>query len=78
MTQTENKVIELLKAQDDTVDYASEQHLIDDRILDSFGVISLVADLEDAFGVQVDTAQMIPENFNSAAAIARMVEDLEG
>ena len=51
MENMEEKIIEMLKENDDSIDYASETHLIDDGLLDSFGVIALVADLEDAFDV---------------------------
>lgn len=78
MTETEEKIVEMLNDNDDTIDYASQTKLIDDRILDSFAIISLVADLEDEFGVQIGTAQMTAANFNSVAAIAKMVESLEG
>ena len=41
------KVIEILMDIDDSVDYETEERLIDDRILDSFGLISLVAEFEN-------------------------------
>ena len=71
-----NETIDILNEIDDTVDYKSEKHLIDDDILDSFGIISLVAELEGQYDVKVSAAEMVPENFNSADAIAAMVERL--
>ena len=71
-----NEIIDILNEIDDTVDYKSEKHLIDDHILDSFGIISLVAALEGQYDVTVSAAEMVPENFNSADAIAAMVERL--
>ena len=70
------KVIEILQDLDDTIDYANEKALITDHIMDSFGVISLVAELEDAFDVSIGAAEMIPENFDSAEAILAMVQRL--
>ncbi|MBQ8086473.1 MAG: acyl carrier protein [Lachnospiraceae bacterium] len=43
--------------------------LIDDHILDSFGILSLVSEIEDNFEVEISPAELIPENFNSAAAL---------
>lgn len=62
---------------DDSIDYEKEQALIDDHILDSFGVITLVSDLEEAFDISIEAGEMIPENFNSAQAIWNMVRRLQ-
>lgn len=62
-------LINILMDIDDTVDWEKEQALIDDHILDSFGVITLVSELEDAYSIEIEAAEMVPENFNSAAAI---------
>ncbi|MBR6281759.1 MAG: acyl carrier protein [Lachnospiraceae bacterium] len=70
------KVLEILVEIDDSIDYEQETALIDGHLLDSFAIISLVGELEDAFDISIATAEMVPENFNSAAAIAAMVERL--
>ena len=62
---------------DDTIDYETETGLIDDHLLDSFAIISLVSELEDAFDISIDAAEMTPENFNSAANLWKMVERLQ-
>ncbi|MCI8326840.1 MAG: acyl carrier protein [Lachnospiraceae bacterium] len=63
---------------DDSIDWNSKKALIDDGLIDSFAVISLVAELEDQFSIEVDTAEIIPENFNSLEAIWNMVRRLQG
>ncbi len=70
-------LINILMDIDDTVDWEKEQALIDDHILDSFGVITLVSELEDTYSIEIEAAEMVPENFNSAAAIYRMVTRLQ-
>ena len=72
-----DKVMEILMNMDDSIDYEKEQALIDDHILDSFGVITLVSDLEEAFDISIEAGEMIPENFNSAQAIWIMVRRLQ-
>lgn len=62
---------------DQDVDWENEKALIEDRILDSFGVISLIAELEDAFDIQIEAADMIPENLNSVNAIWNMIQRLK-
>lgn len=72
-----NELLEILNEIDDTIDYETETGLIDDHLLDSFAIISLVSELEDAFDISIDAAEMTPENFNSAANLWEMVERLQ-
>lgn len=70
-------LMQILKEIDGSVNYEKEQALISDRILDSFGVITLVSELEEAFDIQIEAAQMVPENFNSAQAMWNMIQRLQ-
>ncbi|MBM6853652.1 acyl carrier protein [Mediterraneibacter glycyrrhizinilyticus] len=72
-----DKILEILREIDDSVDYEKETELIDGHILDSFGVITLVSELEDEFDISIDAVEMVPANFNSAAAIWEMVKRLQ-
>lgn len=72
-----NELLEILNEIDDTIDYETETGLIDDHLLDSFAIISLVSELEDAFDISIDAAEMTPENFNSTANLWKMVERLQ-
>lgn len=72
------KLMNILKEIDDSIDYEKEKALIDGRILDSFGVITLVSELEDAYGIEIGASEMRPDNFNSAEAIYNMVIRLQG
>lgn len=67
---------DILMEIDDSIDWKNENALIDDRILDSFGVISLVSELEDSFRIEIEAAYIIPENFNSMEAMWKMIEKL--
>ena len=71
-------LMNILKEIDDSIDYEKEKALIDGRILDSFGVITLVSELEDAYGIEIGASEMTPDNFNSAEAIYNMVIRLQG
>lgn len=59
------------------VDYKTCTTLIDDEILDSFAVLSIVSELTDAFDIEITPAEIVPENFNSAAAMWNMVQKLK-
>ena len=71
------QIIEILEDIQPEADYETCQILIDDHILTSLDVLSLVAELEDEFDVTIPTVEIIPSNFNSVDAIAAMVERLQ-
>ena len=70
-------LLEILNDIDDTVNWEDETALIDDRILDSFGVISLISELEDQLEIEIDASEIVPENFNSADAMWKMIQRLQ-
>lgn len=59
------------------VDFENETALIDDGILDSFDVVSIISEIDDKFGVQIRISELDPENFNSAEAIWNLVQSLK-
>ena len=71
------QMIEILEDIQPGVDYAYCTTLIDDGILESFAILSIVGELEDIFGVSLTPAEIIPENFNSAQALWEMVQRLQ-
>lgn len=70
-------LMRILNEIDDSIDWKKEKAVIDDRLLDSFGVITLVSELEDTFGIEIEASEMVPENFNSAQAMDRMISRLK-
>ena len=71
------KLISILEDIEPGVDYENCQTLIDDNYLDSLAILSLVAEIEENFEVQMPTVEIIPSNFNSAKAIWELIEKLE-
>lgn len=71
------KLIEILEDIESGVDYENCTTLIDDNYLDSLAIISLVAEIEDEFDVQIPTVEVVPNNFNSAKAIWNLIERLQ-
>lgn len=59
------------------VDFTTTKSLIDDTILDSFDIVSLIGDLNDTFDIELSFDDIEPENFNSAEAIYAMVQRLQ-
>jgi len=70
------KIINILEALHPAVDFKSKTDLVDGGVLDSFDIIALVNDLSDTFNVDIDVEYLEPENFNSVAAIGKLLEKL--
>ena len=71
------KLMENLMELDDSIDWENETALIDERILDSFGVISLISELEEQFDIEIEASEIIPQNLNSADAMWKMIQRLQ-
>ncbi len=74
----EEKLFEILEDARGDVDFHNEnQKLIDDAILDSFDIISIVGEMNDAFDIEISVEELLPENFNSPAAMMELIRKLQ-
>lgn len=71
------QLLEILRDVRPDVDFENETALIDDGILDSFDVVSIISELDNEFDVQVRINELDPENFNSAESIWNLVQELK-
>lgn len=69
-------LLEILSDLHPDVDFETCDTLIDDKILDSFDIVSLIAEINDTFEVAIPAEDIVPENFNSAEAIWELIERL--
>jgi acyl carrier protein len=72
------QVMNILNEIKPTKDLTTVTDIIEGGYLDSFELMSLIAQLGDDFGIEIDVDEIMPENFNSVDAIAAMVERLKG
>ena len=70
------RLLAILEDLNPGVDYATCEDLIDGHYLDSLLIISLIAELEDAFDVTIPAVEIVPDNFNSAKRMMAMIERL--
>ena len=71
------ELLEILEDIQPDVDFETAEHLIDDHLLDSLSIISLIAELEDEFDISIPAVEIIPANFNSAGAMWEMIQRLQ-
>ncbi len=69
---------EILTALKPEIDFDQEKELIDGGLLESFDVISLIAEIEDRFGVEIPAEEIVPENFNTAEGIWNLIRRTKG
>lgn len=72
------ELISILEEIQPDADYETCETLIDDNILDSFAILSIISEIEDEYDIRITPAEIIPANFNSAKAIYAMVKRLQG
>ena len=58
------------------VDFASYDQLVDEGILDSLIITGIIAILTMEYNITIPYEEIVEENFNSIAGLARMVEKL--
>ncbi len=71
------EIVKILEQIKPGVDFNTEENLIEEEILDSFDIVTLVAKLNEEFDIEITPADLIPENFNSAQKIFELVTRLE-
>ena len=72
-----DELMEILNELRPDVDFANETALITDGILDSFDIVALVGELNDAFDIEIKPNNLVPDNFNSAKAMMALIEKLQ-
>ncbi len=71
------RLIEILEDIRPGTDYENCTDLVDGHFLSSLDIIALVAELEDEYDITVPAVEIVPANFNSAAAMMKMIERLQ-
>ena len=76
MLVVEEKIFELLKEMDEEILNYDGNNLFEAGLLDSFVVIDLVTELEDAFDVEIDARYVLEENFRTKDNIVSLMKRL--
>lgn len=69
-------ILEILSGLHPEVDFEKCNTLVDDRIIDSFDIVTIISEISDEFDITVPVEEIVPKNFNSAKALYAMVERL--
>ncbi len=72
-----DKLLELLKRVDPEVDFENAVDLVDEGILDSIDIVTIITEIEEEYGIEIDPDDIDPDNFQSASSILKMVEEYQ-
>ena len=67
-------LLEILRDVCPDVDFERETSLIDDGLLESLDIVSIVTGIMDEFDVEINVDDLLPENFNSVDAMLALIE----
>ena len=65
---------EILKEIRPEFDFTASQDFIGDGMLDSYDIITLVSDLDKAYGISISGLDIVPENFQNIASIQKLLQ----
>ena len=68
-----DELMEILENLRPDVDFSAETALVTGGVLQSFDIVSLVAEINDTFDIEIGPKWLRNENFNSAAAMWNMI-----
>jgi acyl carrier protein len=68
------RILSILQGIRPEFDFASSDDFVGDGMLDSFDVVTLVSDLDKAYGISISGVDIVPENFQNIAAIEKLLQ----
>lgn len=77
MEENRQELMEILEETRPDIDFENETALIDKEMLDSFDIISIVSEINEAFDISINVNDLLPENFNSVDAILALITKLQ-
>ncbi len=63
------QIIEILEELRPEFDFSRDVNFIEEGMLDSFDVVSLVTTLDEKYNISIDGVDVLPENFSSISKI---------
>ena len=67
------KIVDFLTEIRPEFDFAASNNFIEEGMLDSFDIVSLVASLDEEFGISIDGTEILPENFSNVDSIFQLL-----
>lgn len=69
-------ILGILQELHEDIDFEAEEKMVDDKVLDSFDLVTLVTELGEEFEVDITAKDFVAENFNSVDSLSAMIAHL--
>lgn len=70
-------LLDILNSLHPEVDFETCETLVDEGIIDSFDIVTIIAEINEEYDVVIPAEEIVPENFNSAKALYQLIQKLE-
>ena len=68
------KVLQCLRSACPNIDFETTKLLVDEGILDSLAIITIISALMETFSIEIDADDIVSDNFNSLNSLILMIE----
>jgi len=69
------KLLKILHTTCPGIDFENETGLVDNELIDSLDIVTIVTEIMGTFGIELSVEDIIPDNFNSAQAMMALIEE---
>ena len=73
-TASMKTIVEVLTAIRPEFDFTTSQDFVGDGMLDSYDIVTLVSDLDAAYGISISGLDIVPENFQNIASFQKLLQ----
>ncbi len=72
-----NELLSILRELHPDIEFETATDLVRDGVLTSLDIVTIVTEVADRLDVQIPAEEILPENFDSAAALWRLIQRLD-
>ena len=72
-----NELLTILRELHSDIDFETATGLVEDSVLTSLDIVTIVTEVADRLDVNIPAEEILPENFDSAAALWQLIQRLD-
>lgn len=72
-----NELLTILRQLHPDIDFETATGLVEDSVLTSLDIVTIVTEVADRLDVNIPAEEILPENFDSAAALWQLIQRLD-
>ena len=72
-----NELLTILRELHPDIDFETATGLVEDSVLTSLDIVTIVTEVADRLDVNIPAEEILPENFDAAAALWQLIQRLD-